>query len=739
MKLFELQDRPEQEKNFDRNTMPQIRKGNLQNSPFKFRKGKISLNKLKPVQSQRVKGYHDKAKSGFADGSIRPIVIDKNNYIVNGHHRYDVACGLELKKVRVIKVDATIEELIEYFSETAEKEPTYEEKMKSKVDSLMETIEASQDISALMKGIEADLKQREKDLKRLPKKSVYEAPIIRPAGSYDPDANDAYNNATNRKPPKYDYDPEMDYRPGKSLGKIPNIQSETEVVQMPNGDLYLFYANSMSVSSRETPRQKSIWQKFIKTMLHNPKANQTGPNKEKNVLGFLKLKPFEDGYRVAGVGMDPEIRGQGKAIKFYLAFSAWKGVPIYSDFSQTPSAKTMWSSITARYPKRVVAYDQKSKKDIPLAKAGDMYQDQPDGFDDMSQFKAAKVLGGTKLFKLLPEGTRCWKGYKKKGTKKMFGKTVPNCVKNEGEVIPINKTEPKRVSYPPYFSPQEAQRAYDEWKDQAQVDQDEGVVIKATDGKQYIITTSYNNQAYDDGEVVLQGLTDPNYIELVNKKPYGHPDAAELLYYHSKDGTYVQIDEGPKDFADMKLDSKGKQDSIDYFYREHAPKFGMPVKAGRLGSYDIVTFSKGNLSLMFLVDAKDQPVFYIAFDKYKDGVAVGNVRSNGTVKSTDVYTYLVKKYGKLYSDGHQTPSGRKIWDNLTQYTNLTVTDVGDRLMATENFKDGKKPGRKGLAKRSGVNTKASVSSLRKTAKNSTGEKQRMAHWLANMKAGKKKK
>ena len=57
----------------------------------------------------------------------------------------------------------------------------------------------------------------------------------------------------------------------------------------------------------------------------------------------------------------------------------------------------------------------------------------------------------------------------------------------------------------------------------------------------------------------------------------------------------------------------------------------------------------------------------------------------------------------------------------------------------ENFADGKNPGRKGLAKRSGVNTKASVSSLRKTAKSSTGEKQRMAHWLANMKAGRAKK
>jgi hypothetical protein len=56
----------------------------------------------------------------------------------------------------------------------------------------------------------------------------------------------------------------------------------------------------------------------------------------------------------------------------------------------------------------------------------------------------------------------------------------------------------------------------------------------------------------------------------------------------------------------------------------------------------------------------------------------------------------------------------------------------------ENFADGKNPGRKGLSKQVGVNTKASVSSLRKTAKNSSGEKQRMAHWLANMKAGRAK-
>jgi|688.fasta_scaffold02406_6 hypothetical protein len=56
----------------------------------------------------------------------------------------------------------------------------------------------------------------------------------------------------------------------------------------------------------------------------------------------------------------------------------------------------------------------------------------------------------------------------------------------------------------------------------------------------------------------------------------------------------------------------------------------------------------------------------------------------------------------------------------------------------ENFADGKNPGRKGLAKRVGVNCKQPVSKLRSIAKNSSGERQRMAHWCANMKSGRNK-
>jgi pyrimidine deaminase RibD-like protein len=84
----------------------------------------------------------------------------------------------------------------------------------------------------------------------------------------------------------------------------------------------------------------------------------------------------------------------------------------------------------------------------------------------------------------------------------------------------------------------------------------------------------------------------------------------------------------------------------------------------------------------------------------------------------DRYLHLLRK---------PTPEEQKIFQ-----ANKAKQDMA------ENFADGKKPGRKGLAKRSGVNCKQSVTKLRSIAKNSSGEKQRMAHWCANMKSGRKK-
>jgi GNAT superfamily N-acetyltransferase len=95
----------------------------------------------------------------------------------------------------------------------------------------------------------------------------------------------------------------------------------------------------------------------------------------------------------------------------------------------------------------------------------------------------------------------------------------------------------------------------------------------------------------------------------------------------------------------------------------------------------------------------------------------------------------------------------------TQYVDLEVTDIKqlisrgelkqftkqDIVHATEfakqnvneNFKDGRNPQDKGDSKRYGVPTRASVSTLRKVAKQG-GRRGQLAHWMANMKAGRAK-
>ena len=84
-------------------------------------------------------------------------------------------------------------------------------------------------------------------------------------------------------------------------------------------------------------------------------------------------------------------------------------------------------------------------------------------------------------------------------------------------------------------------------------------------------------------------------------------------------------------------------------------------------------------------------------------------------------------------------AGKKVFKVHGKTYNVTG-DITDELEAgvDENFADGKNPQDKGDAKRHGIDTKASVGSLRKTAKQG-GRKGELAHWLANMKSGRAKK
>jgi hypothetical protein len=101
-------------------------------------------------------------------------------------------------------------------------------------------------------------------------------------------------------------------------------------------------------------------------------------------------------------------------------------------------------------------------------------------------------------------------------------------------------------------------------------------------------------------------------------------------------------------------------------------------------------------------------------------------------RNVDQYPIIVDPQGHIIDGNHRAWAAAELLNRDSIKAWVAVPEVD------ENFADGKNPGRKGLSKRVGVNCKQSVTKLRKIAKNSSGERQRMAHWCANMKAGRKK-
>jgi hypothetical protein len=196
---------------------------------------------------------------------------------------------------------------------------------------------------------------------------------------------------------------------------------------------------------------------------------------------------------------------------------------------------------------------------------------------------------------------------------------------------------------------------------------------------------------------------------------------------------YNNLSSTNENIADGKVRYAKPQFDVEWEEAERYPEF---VKIGKAAWIELANKGKAatikSAKGINNTDAADADSFK-SLDKDKQARALAQL------KSGDVEMPIVA----VYPDGWKELIGgnTRLTAMLAQDGKATVWafEVPSKVAElAENFADGKKPGRKGLAKRMGVNTKASVGDLRKTAKNSSGEKQRMAHWLANMKAGKEK-
>jgi len=120
--------------------------------------------------------------------------------------------------------------------------------------------------------------------------------------------------------------------------------------------------------------------------------------------------------------------------------------------------------------------------------------------------------------------------------------------------------------------------------------------------------------------------------------------------------------------------------SLEYFYREHAPKTGKRKELGEWKGHKMVGFEiPGDEFFFFVVDKEDNPLAYVAVAPFRESYAVGNVRKTkgGGFYATDLYEWLVERFGSLYSDKAQTEGGKGIWERFPNKEKVYTEEDGE--------------------------------------------------------------
>jgi GNAT superfamily N-acetyltransferase len=118
--------------------------------------------------------------------------------------------------------------------------------------------------------------------------------------------------------------------------------------------------------------------------------------------------------------------------------------------------------------------------------------------------------------------------------------------------------------------------------------------------------------------------------------------------------------------------------------------------------------------------------FFMDGDTLEADMVEVDERYRGQGIAAAMYDYAKSQGYTIEKSSDLTPDGDHFWRK----------NRGEEPV-WENFADGKNPQDKGDSKRHGVPTKASISTLRKVAKQG-GRKGQLAHWMANMKSGRAK-
>ena len=104
---------------YTRKQLPQLRQKNLKNISHTMEW--VRVEDLIPVQEERILENFKRQVDRIAAGKYNPIIVDCNNKIVNGHHRYEAAKLMGYNEMAVAKLPFTIKQIVENFADGKKK------------------------------------------------------------------------------------------------------------------------------------------------------------------------------------------------------------------------------------------------------------------------------------------------------------------------------------------------------------------------------------------------------------------------------------------------------------------------------------------------------------------------------------------------------------------------------------------------------------------------------------------
>ena len=102
-----------------RSDLPQLSEQLLRDNGINYEYLTVTISAIKPIQSDRLPFDDNRFLERYVkitNDTYKPLIVDKDFNLIDGHHRYDIMRRMEFFEVaRVLQLDISYQEVIDLF------------------------------------------------------------------------------------------------------------------------------------------------------------------------------------------------------------------------------------------------------------------------------------------------------------------------------------------------------------------------------------------------------------------------------------------------------------------------------------------------------------------------------------------------------------------------------------------------------------------------------------------------